>query len=148
MWTEDHKRSDANHIAWINLIWNNTTHCAKLGLMKAQDSYIDTSSAESTTQGLFGGFSFRCLKKLKWGDSSIHSTAQRKQHGKTQFEKKNSENEFGDSETFYRSKFSPATSMIFGVWLSGGIGNRKTSCFRLICVPPSGFFGRESLKKN
>ena len=34
------------------------------------------------------------------------STAQRKEHSKTEFEKKNSENEFGESETFYRSKFS------------------------------------------
>jgi len=69
MWTENHKRSDANHIAWINLIQSNTTHCAKLGLMKAQESYIDTSTAQSTAPGLFGGFSFRFLKKLKEGDS-------------------------------------------------------------------------------
>jgi len=58
MWTEDHKRSDANHIAWINQIQSNTTHCAKLGLMKAQESYIETFTAQSTTPGLFGGFSF------------------------------------------------------------------------------------------
>jgi len=37
--------------------------------MKAQESYIDTSTAQSTAPGLFGGFSFRCLKKLKAGDS-------------------------------------------------------------------------------
>jgi hypothetical protein len=65
MWTEDNKRSDANHLAWINLIQSNTTHCAKL----AQESYIDASSAQVTAPGLFGGFSFRGLKKLKWGDS-------------------------------------------------------------------------------
>jgi len=69
MWTEDHKRSDANHIAWINLIQSNTTHCAKLGLMRAQASYIGTSTAQVTAPGLFGGFSFRGLKKLKGGDS-------------------------------------------------------------------------------
>jgi len=71
LWTENHKRSDANHIAWINLIQSNTTHCAKfkLGLMKAQESYIDTSTAQSTAPGLFGGFFFRCFKKLKGGDS-------------------------------------------------------------------------------
>jgi len=80
-------------------------------LMKVQESYIDTSTAQSTAQGLFGGFSFRCLKKLKGGDSWIHSTAQRKEHSKTEFEKKNSENEFGESETFYRSKFSRATGI-------------------------------------
>ena len=70
MWTEDHKRSDANHIAWINLIQSNTTHCAKLGLMKAQELeiYINTFTAQSTAPGLFRGFSFRCLKKLKGGD--------------------------------------------------------------------------------
>jgi len=111
MWTEKHKRSDANHIAWINLIQSNTTHCAKLGLMKAQESYIDTSTAQSTAPNLFGGFSFRCLKKLKGGDSRIHSTDQRKEHSKTEFEKKNSENEFRESETFYRSKFSRATGV-------------------------------------
>ena len=64
MWTEDpdHKRSDANHIAWINLIQSNTTHCAELGKMTAQRSYIDTSTAQVTTPGLFGGFSFRGLR--------------------------------------------------------------------------------------
>ena len=78
MWTENHKRSDANHIAWINLIQRNTMHCANLGLMKAQESYIDTSMAQSTATGLFGGFSFRCLKKQKGVDSWIHSTARGK----------------------------------------------------------------------
>jgi len=69
MWTEDHKRSDANHIAWINLIQSDTTHCANLGLTRAQESYIDTSTAQVTAPGPFGGFSFRGLKKLKGGDS-------------------------------------------------------------------------------
>ena len=68
MWTEDHKRSDANHIARINLI-QSTTHCAKLGLMRAQESFIDTTTAQVTAPGLFGDFSFRCLKKLKGEDS-------------------------------------------------------------------------------
>ena len=69
--------------------------------MKAQESYIDTSTAQSTAQGLFGVIFFGCLKKLKGGESWIHSTAQRKEHSKTEFEKKNSENEFGESESFY-----------------------------------------------
>jgi len=69
MWTEDDKRSDANHIAWINVIQSITTHCAKLGLMRAQESYFDTSTAQVTAPDLFGGFSFRRLKKLKGGDS-------------------------------------------------------------------------------
>ena len=64
MWTEDHKRSDANHITHINLIQSNTTHCAKLELIRMQESYIDTSTAQVTAPGLFGGFSFRRLEKL------------------------------------------------------------------------------------
>jgi len=59
----------ANHMAWINLIQSNTTHCAKLGLKRAQETYIDTSTAQVTVPGLFGGFSCRGLKKLKGGDS-------------------------------------------------------------------------------
>ena len=116
MWTENYQRSDANHIAWINLIQSNTTYCAKLGLMKAQDSYIDTSTTQSTAPGLFGGFSFRCSKKLKGGDSWIHSTAQRKEHSETELEKKNSKNEFGESKTFYRSKFSRAIGVTLRNW--------------------------------
>ena len=67
MWTKDHKRWDANHIVWINLIQSNTTHCAKLGFMRLQKSYIDTFTAQVAAPGLFGGFSFRGLKKLKVG---------------------------------------------------------------------------------
>jgi len=59
------------------------------------------------------GLSFRGLKTLRGG---IHDEstpwAQRKEHRKTEFEKKNSEKKFGESETFYRSKFSPATSVM------------------------------------
>jgi len=69
MWTKDHKRSDANHRAWINLIQSNTTHCAKLGLMRVQKSDIVASSSQVTAPGLFGGFTFRGLKKLNGGDS-------------------------------------------------------------------------------
>jgi len=69
MWTEHHKRSDANHIAWINWIQNNTTHCTKLGLIKAHESYIDTFTAQLTAPDLFGGFSFRCMEKLQGGES-------------------------------------------------------------------------------
>ena len=86
MWTEYHKRSDANHIGWINLIQSNTTHRAKLGLMRVQESYIDTFTAQVAGPGLFGGFSFHGLNNLKMGDSLIHSTAQRKEHSKTEFE--------------------------------------------------------------
>ena len=57
MWRDNHKRSDANHIAWINLIQSKTTNCAKMGLMTAQRSYTDTCTAQVTAPGLFGGFS-------------------------------------------------------------------------------------------
>jgi len=80
--------------------------------MWAQKSYIDASSAQVTAPSLFGGFSLRDLKKLKGRDSWIHSTAQRKEHSKTEFGKKNSENEFEESQTFYRSKFIRATGVI------------------------------------
>jgi len=79
--------------------------------MRVQKSYIDASSAQVTAPGLFGGFYFRGLKNLKGGESWIHSTAQRKEHSKMEFGKKNSEEKFGESETFYRSKFSRATSV-------------------------------------
>ena len=65
MWTKDHKRSDANHIAWINLIQCNTIHCAKLGIMWVQKRYIDASSTQVTAPGLNGAFPF--TKKLKGG---------------------------------------------------------------------------------
>ena len=73
MWTEYHKRSDANHIGWINLIQNNTTHCAELGLMRVQESYIDTFTAQVAGPGLFGGFSFHGLKKLIPFMNPLHS---------------------------------------------------------------------------
>ena len=67
MRTEYHKISDANYIGCFNLIQSNTTHCAKLGLMRVQESYIDTFTAQAAAPGLFGGFSFHGLKKLKVG---------------------------------------------------------------------------------
>ena len=88
MWTKNHKRWDANHIAWINLIQSNTTHCDKLGFMRLEESYIDSFTAQVAAPGLFGGFFFHCLQKLKGGDSWIHSTAQRKEHSKTEFKKR------------------------------------------------------------
>jgi len=69
MWTEYHTRSDANHIGWINLIQSNTTNCAKLGLMRVKESYIDTFIAQVAAPGLFRGFCLHGLKKLKVGDS-------------------------------------------------------------------------------
>jgi len=80
--------------------------------MRAQESYIDTLTAQVTAPGLFGGFPFRGLKKLKGGDLWIHSTAQKKERSETKFGQKNSEKKFGESETFYRSKSSPATGVM------------------------------------
>ena len=95
----------------INLIQtrSKTTHCAKLGLMGVQKSYIDASSAQVTVPGLFGGFFFRGLKKLRGGNHE--STAKRTEHSRTEFRKKNSEQKFGESETCYQSKFSRATGV-------------------------------------
>jgi len=56
--------------------------------MRVQESYIDTFTAQVADPGLFGGFSFHGLKNQKVGDSRIRSTAQRKEHSKTEFEKR------------------------------------------------------------
>jgi len=60
--------------------------------MGVHKSYIDASSAQVTTPGLFGVFSFRSLKG--W-DSWIHCP--RKEHSKTEFGKKSSDKKFGES---------------------------------------------------
>ena len=88
MWTKNHKRWDANYIAWINLIQSITTHCAKFGLMRLRESYIDSFTAQLAAPGLFGGFSFRGLKKVKGGGfmNPLHSPI--KEHSKTEFEKR------------------------------------------------------------
>jgi len=41
----------------------------------------------------------------------MHSTAQRKEHSKTEFEKREFEEKFEESETFSGSKFSRATGV-------------------------------------
>ena len=88
MWTESHKWSDANHVGWINLIQDNTTHCAKLGLMRAQEIYIDTTTAQVTAPDLFGGFSFRVWKNWR---GRIHES-------RGGFMEKNIKTEFGQAE--------------------------------------------------
>jgi len=60
-------------------------------------------------QDSLGAFPFPVWKNWREG---IHITAQRKEHCKTEFGKKNFEKKFGESETFYQSKFSPATGVI------------------------------------
>jgi len=81
MWTEYHKKSDSNYIGWINLIQINTTHCAKLRLMRVQKIYIDTLTAQVAAPGLFGGFSFLALKKTEGGGfmNPLHSPEERTQ---------------------------------------------------------------------
>jgi len=46
-----------------------------LGLLRVQESYIDTFTAQVAAPGLFGGFSFHGFKKLKVVDymNSLHS---------------------------------------------------------------------------
>ena len=93
MWTEDNKKSDANHMAWINLIQSNSAHCAKRGLVRVENSYIDAASAQVFAPGLFGGFSFRGLKRLKGGDS-WKNTVERNS------KRENSESEYEESRFF------------------------------------------------
>jgi len=71
--------------------------------MGAQKSYIDTSSAQVTALWVF---SFRGVKKLKGGihDSTPKNTVKRNSE-------RESEKKFGESETFYRSKFSRPTGV-------------------------------------
>ena len=73
-WTEYNKRSDANYTGWIILIQSNTTHCAKLGLLRVQESDNDTFTAQVAAPSLFGGFSFHGLKKLKYGSDLSENT--------------------------------------------------------------------------
>jgi len=75
MRTEDHKRSDANHIAWINPMQSNTTHCAMLELMNATEKlhqYLHYSS--DRLRPLWGLFLSR-FEKTEGGGfmNSLHS---------------------------------------------------------------------------
>ena len=56
--------------------WPWTLPCAKLGLMRVQESYIDTFTSQVAAPGLFEGFSFHSLKKLKVGGVDSWSTPQ------------------------------------------------------------------------
>jgi len=109
MWTKDHWRSDANHTGsiWfrvrqrITLSWG-SWGCRKVALMPHPLKWPPQAS--------LGAFPFAVWKNWK---GEIHeSTAQRKEYSKMEFEKKNSEKKFGESETFCRSKFSRATCVI------------------------------------
>ena len=111
IWTEDNKRSDANHIAWINLIQSNTTHCAKLGSTRAQESYIDTSTTQVTVSDLFGGFSFCGMKKLKGGNHE--STPQPR--GKNTV-KRNSERRIPRKSSENRRLFTGANLVLRPAW--------------------------------
>ena len=52
MLTEGHKKSPANHVVWINLIRDNTTHFAHFGRRKTQETYSHTLTARETIPGL------------------------------------------------------------------------------------------------
>jgi len=109
MWTKDHKRSDANHIEsiWfrvrqrIALSWG-SWGCRKVTLMPHPLKWPPQAS--------LGAFPFAVWKN--WREGIHESTAQRKEHSKMEFGKKNSEKKFGESETFCRSKFSRATGVL------------------------------------
>ena len=101
MWTEDNQKSDANHMVSINLIQNNSAHCAKLGLVRVQNSCIDAASAHVFAPGLFGGFSFRGLKKLKGGQNTVKRNLRSEDFARTL-----------RSESFFTgANFSPATGV-------------------------------------
>jgi len=80
MWTEDHKRSDANHLACINLIQSNKKYCAKLGLMKAQESYIDSYRSIDSPRPLWGLF-LSLFEKTEGGGfmNPLHNSEERTQ---------------------------------------------------------------------
>ena len=67
MWTEYHKRSDANHIGWINPIQSNTTHRAKLGLIGVQKVTLIPSPLKWPAQTSLGAFPFTVWKNWGWG---------------------------------------------------------------------------------
>ena len=67
MWTEYHKISDANYIGWINLIQINTTHHAKLGLMRTRKVTLILLPLKWLPQASLGAFSFTVWKNWGWG---------------------------------------------------------------------------------
>ena len=76
MWTEDNQKSDANHIFGINLIQSNSAHCAKLGLVRVQNSYIDAASAQVFARRPLWGLFLSRFEKTEGGA----------EHSKTEFE--------------------------------------------------------------
>jgi len=54
--------------------------------MRVHESYIDTFTAQVATPGLFGGFSFHGLKKVKVGGfmNPLHSPEETNQKERTQ----------------------------------------------------------------
>jgi len=47
------KKSPANHIAWINLVYDNTTHCINVFHSEAHKSYTPTPTTQMTVPGLW-----------------------------------------------------------------------------------------------
>ena len=72
-----------------------------MGLVRVQNCYIDAASAQVFAPGLFGGVSFRGLKKLKGGQNTV----------KRKSERESSKKNLEESESFSVSKFSPATGV-------------------------------------
>jgi len=144
MWTEDNKKSDANHMAWINLIQSNTAHCAKWGLVRVLHWCRIRSSVRP--RPLWGLFLSR-FEKTEGGGFM-------KEHSKTEIEKRKLWVWVWEIETFSRSKFSPATGVtpVAGLdllrWknfqISKFLQNLQISNSVLLCsAPPSVFSNRE-----
>ena len=97
-------------IIWLGSIWFKVTQLIALtwGSWGCRKVTFIPSPLKWSPQASLGAFPFAVWKNWRGGDSWIHSTAQRKEHSKTEFEK----NKFEESETFYRSKISRATGVI------------------------------------
>jgi len=89
--------------------------------MRAQESYINTSTAQVAAPGLFGGFPIRGLKNWRGGirDSTPQPTPQCSVLWVRRIE------EVRRIEDFNRSKFSPATGVRDAGWIKLNLLKKK-----------------------
>ena len=93
MWTEYHKRSDANYIGWINLIQTNkgSWGCRKVTLIPSPLKWL--------LQASLGAFPFTVWKNWRWGIHesfsflALHSPKERKRNSKRESSRKSSKNQ-------------------------------------------------------
>ena len=104
MWTEYHKRSDANYIGWINLIQINkgSWGCRKVTLIPSPLKWL--------LQASLGAFPFTVWKNWRWGIHesfsflALHSPKERKRNSKRESSRKSSKNQrlFSGANLFVR----------------------------------------------